>query len=121
MPPLASMSISREPQQQPNEDYQGHTGFYNQAPPFRQPMPSPPTEARIQSWADNVTPQQPKPMPPVGQPVANMQGMWSPNMGIKFAQPAMGRGNPNPQAGQQQGGPGTASGAWEPGKGIRFG
>lgn len=122
MPPLASMSLNREPQQ---PDYQGASsgGFYGHTPPPRQAAHSgsPPAEARIQSWADNVTPQQPK---PIGAPVPNVQGMWSPGMGIKFAQPsaaaAAGRGNPQ-AGGHQQGGPGPAGGTWEPGSGIRFG
>jgi len=120
------MSLNREPQQPPRDDYQVPNPYYNQTPPVRQAMHSPPAEARIQSWADNVTPQQPK---PIGAPVANVQGMWSPDMGIKFAappppppQPSAGRGNPQQQSGQQQqGASGPAGGKWEPGNGIRFG
>lgn len=125
MPPLASMSLNQQQQQQqqpPRESYQASNIYYNnqqQQPPapVRQPVHSPPAEARIQSWADNVTPQQPK---PIGAPVATMQGMWSPDMGIKFAPPP-GAGRGNPQSGQQQGGPGPSDGTWQPGSGIRFG
>jgi programmed cell death 6-interacting protein len=109
------MSISgHQPQPPPDQSYhQSPSSFYSQqAPPSRQPLHSP-AEARIQSWADQLEPQQPKPIPPIAP-------VWSPDMGIKFAgSPAGGA----PQGGQQQGGGGNgpAGGTWEPGKGIRFG
>jgi programmed cell death 6-interacting protein len=105
--------------QQPPAGYGSPNPFYNAqspAPLARQHPVQTPVEARIQSWADNLEPQQPKPMPPA-PPV------WSPNMGIKFAQPTPSPSVPGtPQAGGQQGqGHGPAPGTWDPAKGIRFG
>ncbi|KAK0750281.1 BRO1-like domain-containing protein [Schizothecium vesticola] len=125
MPPLSSLSIKHQ-QDQPAPP-QSNT-YYSSPPPQPQPPParqqqpavaSPPIiEAHIQSWADHVPPQQPRPMPP---PVAGMQGTWRPDMGISFAPAAA--GGQGGQGQQQQGGgaAGTPRGAWEPGKGIRFG
>lgn len=48
-----------------------------------------------------------------------LQGMWNPEMGIKFAQsPGAGGGG---QGGQAGGGGGPVGGKWEPNAGIRFG
>lgn len=117
MPPLSSMSISsHQPQSPPGQGYQSPSPYFNQpAPPTREPVHSP-VEARIQSWADNLEPQQPRPMPPIAP-------VWSPNMGIKFAgTPPVGGAGKDQQGGQQQsGGNGPVAGTWEPGKGIRFG
>ncbi|KAK1833500.1 pH-response regulator protein palA/prr-1 [Podospora conica] len=133
MPPLSSLSINnqdqqqQQPAQQQQQQQQSTASYYSSPPPppqpARQPVavhsPPPIIEAQIQSWADNVPPQQPRPMPPPIAPVANMQGTWRPDMGISFGGPPPSGG----QQGQQQGG-GTGPaprGAWEPSKGIRFG
>lgn len=89
---------------------------------------SPPAEAQIQSWAreDNAQPpEQPQPrmVPPP------LQGMWQPDMGIKFApSPAAGGGGGAGQSGAggqanaQGGGNGAPiGGKWDPSAGIRFG
>ncbi|KAK1753108.1 pH-response regulator protein palA/prr-1 [Echria macrotheca] len=119
MPPLGSMSINPGPAPvAPAQPYSSPnpTSYYPPQPhPIRQTVHSPPAEAQIQSWADNVPPQQPKPMPPIA-PVANMQGTWMPDMGIKFAPSPSGGANPS-----QQGGNTPVKGTWEPTKGIRFG
>ncbi|KAH8885322.1 BRO1-domain-containing protein [Thozetella sp. PMI_491] len=118
MPPLSSLSINHTPQSPPAQAYQAQNSYFNQPPPqaqARQPLHSP-AEAQIQSWAGDMPPQQPKPMPPVA-PVANMGGMWNPEMGITFGQ---GSGSTTPQGGQQRGKP-PVSGTWDPSGGIRFG
>ncbi|KAB5582289.1 BRO1-like domain-containing protein [Coniochaeta sp. 2T2.1] len=117
MPPLSSMSISNHqppPPPQQDQSYQSPSSFYSQQPPPPRQQIHSPEQARIHSWADQLEPQQPKPIPPIAP-------VWSPNMGIKFAgSPAPGAPQ-QPQGGQQQGGNGPVSGQWEPGKGIRFG
>jgi len=90
-----------------------------QPQPIRQSHHNPPVEAPIQSWADNVAQQQPKPMTPLAAPVANMQGTWMPGMGIKFGPSPSGGANPNEQQGSGNAQP--VKGTWEPSKGIRFG
>ncbi|KAK3312926.1 BRO1-like domain-containing protein [Apodospora peruviana] len=133
MPPLSSLSINNPQQQQqpaPMQSYQpplspstaASSYYMNQhhhqpppPPPIRQAaaVHSPPAEAHIQSWADNIEQEHPKPMMPPIAPVASMEGTWMPEMGIKFApSPAAGA---NPQTGQPK------KGAWEPSNGIRFG
>lgn len=119
MPPLSSLSIGQQ-QAQPQPTYQSPTSpqpFYQSAGPAPgAPMP-PPTEARIQSWAredDAQPPEQPQPIP-----VPSLQGMWQPEMGIKFAAPG-GSGAGGGQ-GSAQGGSGPVGGKWEPGSAIRFG
>lgn len=127
MPPLSSLSINpQQHQQQPaHQGYQSTSGpasYYvnQQSPPQPQPIRqpvihSPPAEAQIQSWADNLEQEHPKPKPPPA-PVANMGGAWLPEMGIKFAPaPAGGAGS------SSSGGSGPHSKTWEPSKGIRFG
>ncbi|SPQ24265.1 cb4f57de-5c5e-4aa1-b4ad-3e729a5f779b [Thermothielavioides terrestris] len=153
MPPLSSLSLNpvpaaHPPQPPPATTYQNSppASYYTQRPPTqpqphsaRQSAPAPPplqpTEpAQIQSCADDVPPQQPRPMPPVA-PMANMQGAWTPEIGIRFA------GSPAPPpaaaaaAGGSNGGnnaPGgrqaaaaaakpPVRGTWEPSAGIRFG
>lgn len=121
MPPLASMSLNPgTAQSPPAQSYTAGSGSYYppQPQPIRQSVHSPPAEAQIQSWADNVPPQQPKPMPPI-PPVANMQGTWAPDMGIKFAPSPRGGTSPNQQ--QSSGNVPPVKGTWEPSKGIRFG
>jgi len=133
MPPLSSLSIN-SPQQQQQQQQQPPVQGYNPPPPsmpsyymsqqqqqmqpqaIRQTVHSPPAEAHIQSWADNVEQEHPKPKPPIA-PVASMGGAWMPEMGIKFASgPAAG------QSAQSGGGSGAqGKGTWEPTKGIRFG
>ncbi|KAK4675224.1 pH-response regulator protein palA/rim20 [Podospora pseudoanserina] len=127
MPPLASLSMrSNQPQSPPPQAYQSPapSSYYMQSPqrqPVRAPgVHSPPVEAQIQSWADNVPQQQPKPMPPI----ASMQGAWMPNMGIKFSEAGAGGSGGSPGQGQQQGGgssSGPVRGTWDPNSGIRFG
>lgn len=127
MPPLASLSMrSSQPQSPPPQAYQSPapSSYYMQSPqrqPVRAPaVHSPPVEAQIQSWADNVPQQQPKPMPPI----ASMQGAWMPNMGIKFSEAGAGGSGGSPGQGQQQGGgssSGPVRGTWDPNSGIRFG
>ncbi|KAK4183359.1 pH-response regulator protein palA/prr-1 [Podospora australis] len=129
MPTLSSLSIQQPPisardQSPPTQTYQSPTpsSYYTQTP-SRQPQPtrqavhaSPPVEAHIQSWADNVSPQQPRPMPPI----TARSGAWMPDMGIKFAGPG---GGPSSQGGSQQGNASNPSGrgTWDPNSGIRFG
>ncbi|KAK4149089.1 pH-response regulator protein palA/prr-1 [Chaetomidium leptoderma] len=123
MPPLSSLSLNptRSP---PAHSYQTPTpaSYYTQPP---QPQPqaarqsihgSPLVEAQIQSWADNVQQQQPRPMPPVA-PVASMQGSWTPDMGIRFSGLPPAGGSNNAQGGAKP----PARGAWDPNAGIRFG
>ncbi|KAK4652782.1 pH-response regulator protein palA/rim20 [Podospora pseudocomata] len=127
MPPLASLSMrSSQPQSPPPQAYQSPapSSYYMQSPqrqPVRAPaVHSPHVEAQIQSWADNVPQQQPKPMPPI----ASMQGAWMPNMGIKFSEAGAGGSGGSPGQGQQQGGgssSGPVRGTWDPNSGIRFG
>ncbi|KAK3988835.1 pH-response regulator protein palA/prr-1 [Cladorrhinum sp. PSN332] len=123
MPPLSSLSLNPAPtQSQPVQAYQQSNSYYMQSPPTppRQPIrqsvvaQSPPVEAQIQSWADNVPPQQPRPMPPI----SSMQGSWMPDMGIKFAG-ASGGGNAQGQGGQA--GSSATRQTWDPNSGIRFG
>jgi programmed cell death 6-interacting protein len=115
MPPLSNMSIGgHQAQSPPEQSYQTPSNFYQQQPPPRQQVHSP-AEARIHSWADQLEPQQPKPMPPVAP-------VWSPDMGIKFAGSAAAGTPQKPQGGHEQGGGnGPVGGQWEPSKGIRFG
>jgi len=123
MPPLASMTIS--PAAAPAPPVQtfaspNPSSYYQpQPPPIRQSLRDPPVEAPIQSWADNVAQQQPKPMTPLA-PVANMGGTWMPGMGIKFAPSPNAGANPGDQH-QGSGNAPPVKGAWEPGQGIRFG
>jgi len=127
MPPLSSLSINQQHAMRSPPPPQG----FNAAPSANQfyttsPMPAPhlqaqpvrqtvhsPAEARIQSWAENVQPQQPKPTPP-------LQQMWNPELGIKFAGPGANAGGagsaPNPAASGSK-----TTGTWDPGSGIRFG
>ncbi|KAM7212147.1 pH-response regulator protein palA/prr-1 [Rhypophila decipiens] len=125
MPPLSSLSINQPPQQTAHQGYQTNPGpasyYMNQQSPQQQQqqqpirqsvMHSPPAEAQIQSWADNVEQEHPKPKPPMA-PVANMGGAWMPEMGIKFA--------PSPAGGPSGGGGPQVKSTWEPSKGIRFG
>lgn len=110
MPPLNSLSLGQQQQQQ--HTFQSPTNpqqFYQASPPIA-PM-SPPVEARVQSWAredDAQPPEQP-------QPRASM--MWNPEMGIKFGPSPAGAGGQGPSApgGRGQGG------QWDPSAGIRFG
>ncbi|KAK4167038.1 pH-response regulator protein palA/prr-1 [Cladorrhinum sp. PSN259] len=122
MPPLSSLSLNpAPPQSQPVQAYQSPNSYYMQSPPTLQQQPmrqsvvqSPPVEAQIQSWAENVPPQQPRPIPPI----ANIQGTWMPDMGIKFSGPSGGGGT------QGQGGQAGSSAprqTWDPNSGIRFG
>ncbi|KAK3306178.1 BRO1-like domain-containing protein [Chaetomium strumarium] len=118
-PPSASTSYYAQPPRQQEQQQQ-------QQQVSRQSVhaPPPPAEAQIQSWADHVPPQQPRPMPP---PISNnatssMQGAWRPDMGIRFA------GQPSPPAGpgstnsnNAQAGTGRQGRTWEPSAGIRFG
>lgn len=114
MPPLASMSIGHQPPTPQEQSYQNPSAFYSQqSPPPRQQVHSP-AEARIHSWADQLEPQQPKPIPPVAP-------VWSPDMGIKFAGSPAGGTPQRPQGGPQQPGNGPVGGQWEATKGIRFG
>ncbi|KAL2141174.1 hypothetical protein VTI28DRAFT_2720 [Corynascus sepedonium] len=114
MPPLASLSLN-PPQSPPAKSYENP----DPASYYTQPQP-PPVEAQIQSWADNVQQQQPRPIPPVA-PVAAMQGAWTPDMGIRFSGSPAARGNTTSQAGRQGGGKPPARGTWDPNSGIRFG
>lgn len=117
MPPLSSLSIGQQ-QAVSQPSYQPPTSpqqLYQSAGPAPVAPMSPPAEARIQSWAreDNAQPpEQPQPIP-----VPSLQGMWQPEMGIKFAGPG---GNGGGQ-GSAQGGNGPVGGKWEPGSAIRFG
>jgi programmed cell death 6-interacting protein len=131
MPPLSSLSLNPT-QPPPAQSYQppNPTSFYIPPPqqqqqpqpqPIRQSMPSPPAEAHIQSWADNVQQQQPRPMPPIA-PVATMQGAWTPDMGIKFSGlPAAPAPGSNAPGGRQGAAKGPGRGTWDPNAGIRFG
>ncbi len=125
MPPLSSLSLNPA-QPPPAQSYQApNPASYYSPPPPQQARQSahalPHVEAQIQSWADNVEQQQPRPMPPAA-PVANMQGPWTPDMGIRFSGlPAAGGSNNNAQTGRQGGGNPAARGTWEPTTGIRFG
>ncbi|KAK4101277.1 BRO1-domain-containing protein [Parathielavia hyrcaniae] len=146
MPPLSSLSLNPAQQQSPPppaaQAYQNSSSpasYYtqqNQHPqsypqPIRQNVQARPplVEARIQSWADNVQQQQPRPMPP---PVASLQGAWTPDMGIRFSSgsPAGGGGGGGGGGGSgggnngAQGGGGSkpaGRGMWDPNGGIRFG
>lgn len=136
MPPLSSLSLNHAPppqQQSPPAVHAyaslgGRTGtqtpnsYFTAAMAASQPPlihSHSPAEAHIQSWADATVPgppQQPRPMPPMPQ------GMWTPDMGIKFA----GVGGPVTGAGESGGAgaggnPKPQGGTWEPGSGIRFG
>jgi programmed cell death 6-interacting protein len=124
MPPLSSLSLNPT-QSPPAQSYQTP----NPASYYAQPQPQssrqtthapPPVEAQIQSWADNVQPQQPRPMPPVA-PVASMQGAWTPEMGIRFSGSPASSGSNNAQSGRQGAAKPPARGAWDPNSGIRFG
>jgi programmed cell death 6-interacting protein len=125
MPPLSALSLN-PPQSPPSQAYQtpNPASYYTQSPPqpARQSIHQPPPVApQIQSWADNIEQQQPRPMPPVA-PVANMQGAWTPDMGIRFTGLPPAGGNDNgAQGGRQGGGKPSARGTWEPSTGIRFG
>ena len=115
MPPLSSLSLNqRGGQQQPPQGYQAAPSpsqFYQPPQLARQPLHSP-IESNIQSWADSAgAPQQPRPVAPMGQ------GMWTPDMGIKFAPSPGGNG---PVQGPP-GGNAPVGGKWEPNSGIRFG
>jgi len=121
MPPLSQLNVNSHPAPPSAQGYQSPNQFYGRsATPQQQqqqPVHSPPPEAHIQSWAGDIPQQQPQP-----RPVAALNQMWSPGMGIKFApSPAGGQQAPPPQ----QQGPGTGSGkqtgAWDPSSGIRFG
>jgi len=118
MPPLSSLSINQpgvHPGPGPGYGYAPPPGAFSSPrnmqgqPVGRAPAVHSPAEAHIQSWADNVAPQQPKPTQPIQQ-------MWAPEMGIKFTQ------SPGPGAGQGTGRGGSGSGGtWDPNAGIRFG
>ncbi|KAK3938839.1 pH-response regulator protein palA/prr-1 [Diplogelasinospora grovesii] len=131
MPPLSSLSMNNPVQSPPPQQTYQHqqqlnsNAYYTQQqqqPRQSMAVHSPPIEAQIQSWADNVPQQQPRPMPPPNMvaPVANMhaQTMWMPGMGIKFAGPSE---TNSPAGGQQQGQNPPKGTTWEPSKGIRFG
>ncbi|KAL2014918.1 hypothetical protein VTK56DRAFT_6826 [Thermocarpiscus australiensis] len=126
MPPLASLSLnpSLAPPAQPYQTTHP-ASYYTQSrqpqpQPNRQSVHSPPAEAHIQSWAENVQQQQPRPMPPIAPPVASLQGAWTPEMGIRFAGSPAARENGT--GGTRQGGGNTpVRGTWEPSSGIRFG
>ncbi|KAL2132272.1 hypothetical protein VTI74DRAFT_3986 [Chaetomium olivicolor] len=135
MPPLSSLSLNPSPAAPPpSQTYQSPTtvSYYTQQAPQPQPqpirqsthVPPPLAEPQIQSWADNVEQQQPRPMPPIAS-VANMQGAWTPEMGIRFAgAPAVAAaasGSNDPQAGRQGGQKPPPRGTWDPNSGIRFG
>ncbi|SPO03635.1 probable pH-response regulator palA protein [Cephalotrichum gorgonifer] len=128
LPPLSTLNISRSPMHSPpaatynagaSEGYFSPQVASGQTPPAMatqaqaqaqaqaqsqaqaQPEPQPP----YRSWADStVSPQQPR-------PVAPLQGMWTPDAGIKFASAAPAR----------SGSPTKAKGTWNPGAGIKFG
>ncbi|KEZ46271.1 pH-response regulator protein palA/RIM20 [Scedosporium apiospermum] len=92
---------------------QHHQPVPQQQPQNTIPIPSavqePPPEAPIQSWAGStVSPQQPRPMAP-------MQGMWTPDMPIKFGGPSAAPVRGNTPGGKQP------SGTWDPNSGIKFG
>lgn len=111
MPTLESLSLNnRSP---PATTYQQQPTYFQPqaAPAPRQPVPVAGTgpEAHIQSWAGTNV-EQPKPVSP-------MQGMWTPDMSIKFGGSGVPQGGVQPQ----QGGNAPAGGKWEPGSGIRFG
>ncbi len=118
MPPLSSLSLSHQPQSPPAQAYQNQNSYFTPPPPqplARQPVHSP-AEAQIQSWAGTIQPQQPKPIPPVAS-VANMGGVWNPEMGINFNRAP----NSASLQGAQQGGKSPSGGTWDPASGIRFG
>ncbi|KAK4462629.1 pH-response regulator protein palA/prr-1 [Cladorrhinum samala] len=126
MPPLSSLSLNQAPpQSQPAQPYESPNSYYMQSPPAPQrqsqpaarhsAVPEPPVEAQIQSWADNIPQQQPRPMPHI----PTMQGTWMPDMGIKFAGPPSG-GNAQGSGGQA-GSSSSARQTWDPNSGIRFG
>ncbi|KAK4120575.1 BRO1-domain-containing protein [Parathielavia appendiculata] len=141
MPPLSSLSLNpAQPSPPPAQSYQtsNPASYYTQQPqkpqsypqPIRQNVhaPPPPVEARIQSWADNVQQQQPRPMPPPVAPVASMQGAWTPDLGIRFSSgsPAGGAvggggGGGGGNNGVQGGSKPPVKGTWDPNSGIRFG
>lgn len=122
MPPLANLSMGQ--QQVPiQQSYQSPTSpqqFYQNTSPAPAAPMSPAAEAHIQSWAredDAQPPEQPQP-----RPMAPLQGMWQPDMGIKFAGPGGGGGGGSGgQGSAPQGGSGPVGGKWEPGSAIRFG
>ncbi|KAL2177359.1 BRO1-like domain-containing protein [Thermothelomyces heterothallicus CBS 202.75] len=128
MPPLASLSLG--PAQSPQSNsYQSPNpaSYYTQTQPPEPRQNSahahqspPPVEAQIQSWADNVQQQQPRPKPPVA-PVAAMQGAWTPEMGIRFSGPPAAGVSSAPAAGRQGSGNPPVRGTWDPNSGIRFG
>lgn len=128
LPPLSTLSISRSPVHSPpattyptsetsyfpqQTQPQHHQPALQQQPQNPIPIPSavqePPPEAPIQSWAGStVSPQQPRPMAP-------MQGMWTPDMPIKFGGPSAAPVRGNTPGGKQP------SGTWDPNSGIKFG
>ncbi|KAK4145147.1 BRO1-like domain-containing protein [Dichotomopilus funicola] len=139
MPPLSSLSLNQphpppHAQSYPTPDPTSYRTISHQLPQQqyqqpRQPVRGPPpAEARIQSWADNVQQQQPRPLAPVGSAAA-MQGAWNPDMGIRFAgPPSAAAASGSPAGGQQdgtaglgRGGKPPGPGTWEPTTGIRFG
>lgn len=120
MPPLSSLSLGQH-QRAPQPSYQAPQSppqqYYQNAPAPMAPM-SPPVEPHIQSWARDENAQPPE-QPQPRQSMQPLQGMWNPEMGIKFAQsPGAGGGG---QGGQAGGSGGPVGGKWEPNAGIRFG
>ncbi|KAL2157315.1 hypothetical protein VTH06DRAFT_6253 [Thermothelomyces fergusii] len=128
MPPLASLSLGPSQSQQASS-YQGPdpASYYTPTQPLEPRQNSVhahqiprPVEAQIQSWADNVEQQQPRPKPAVA-PVAAIQGAWTPEVGIRFSGPPAAGANGGPGAGRQGGGNPPVRGTWDPTAGIRFG
>lgn len=120
MPPLSSLSIGQPQAHTPQAIYQSPTSpvqqFYANAGPAPMAPMSPPAEARIQSWAredDAQPPEQPQP-----RSVQPLQGMWQPDMGIKFGPSSNSSGSGQ---GSATGGSGPVGGQWDPSAGIRFG
>ncbi|POS77846.1 BRO1-like domain-containing protein [Diaporthe helianthi] len=105
MPPLSSLSLGSH-QRAPQPSYQATQSppqqYYQNAPAPMAPI-SPPPEPHVQSWArdDNAQPpEQPQPR----QSMQPLQGMWNPEMGIKFAQSqGAGAGGQGGQAGSGNG------------------
>ncbi|KAK4237192.1 pH-response regulator protein palA/prr-1 [Achaetomium macrosporum] len=138
MPSLSSLSLNPTPAPPSAQSYQmtpAPSSYYTQPSPqlplqpqlTRQSVhapPPPPAEAQIQSWADHVPQQQPRPMPPPisNNTASNRQGAWTPEMGIRFAgQSAPPAAGGNSSSNNVQTGAGRQGRTWEPSAGIRFG
>ncbi|ROT35110.1 BRO1-like domain-containing protein [Sodiomyces alkalinus F11] len=143
MPTLGSLSISnRTPVHSPPLNYHSGQQQQQQQPPTsyfpinpvpppvhdpRQQVVEPSAESAVQSWASPTVEHQQPQLQPHPQPVSTASGMWTPDIGIRFAgtpQGATPTGPPGPNGGlgaNTQASRHHASGTWDPSREIRFG